>query len=96
MSASEMGFSSSRDIVTRRRCPTHSGERPKCHGHARHAHRSTLGRVVAGYLPPYKNLHVPPARDAQAEPPRRVWVGRLRGWGISNLYQSLGNPILSF
>ena len=46
------GFSSSRDIGTRRRCPTHSGERPKCHGHARHAHRSTLGRVVAGYHPP--------------------------------------------
>ena len=52
MSASETGFSSSRDIGTRRRCPTHSGERPKCHGHARNAHRSTLGRVVAGYHPP--------------------------------------------
>ena len=52
MAASETGFSSSRDIGTPRRCPTHSGERPKCHGHARNAHRSTLGRVVAGYHPP--------------------------------------------
>ena len=55
-----------------------------------------LGQVGGWLPPPYKNLHVPPARDAQAEPPRRVWVGRLRGWGISNLYQSLGKPILSF
>ena len=52
MSASETGISPSRDIGTRRRCPTHSGERPKRRGHARHAHRSTLWMVVAGYHPP--------------------------------------------
>ena len=52
MAASETGFSPSRDIGTRRRCSPHSGERPKRRGHARHAHRSTLCRVVAGYHPP--------------------------------------------
>ena len=52
MAASETGFSLPRDIGTRRRCPTHSGERPKRHGHARLARRSTLCRVVAGYHPP--------------------------------------------
>ena len=52
MSASETGISPFRDIGTRRRCPTHSGERPKRRGHARHAHRSTLWMVVAGYHPP--------------------------------------------
>ena len=52
MSASETGFSPSSDIGTRRRCPPHSGERPKRHGHARLARRSTLCRVVAGYHPP--------------------------------------------
>ena len=51
MSASETGFSRPRDIGTRRRCPPHSGEPPKRHGHARHARRSTLCRVVAGYHP---------------------------------------------
>ena len=52
VAASETGFSPSRDIGTQRRCPTHSGERPKRHGHARLARRSTLSRVVAGYHPP--------------------------------------------
>ena len=33
-----------------------------------------------GWLPPpYSNLRVPPARDAQAERPRRVWVGLTSG-----------------
>ena len=33
-----------------------------------------------GWLPPpYSNLSVPPACDAQAERPRRVWVGLLSG-----------------
>ena len=40
-----------RDIGTRWRCPPYSGERPKRHGHARLAHRSTLYKVVAGYYP---------------------------------------------
>ena len=51
MAASEMGFSRPRGIGTRRRCSPHSGEPPKRRGHARHAHRSTLPRVVAGYHP---------------------------------------------
>ena len=52
MAASETGISRLRDIGTRRRCSPHSGEPPKRHGYARHAHRSTLCRVVAGYHPP--------------------------------------------
>ena len=43
--ASETRCSRPRDIGTRRRCPTHSGERPTRHGHARLARRSTLGMV---------------------------------------------------
>ena len=39
MAASETGFSRLRDIGTRRRCPPHSRERPKRHGHARLARR---------------------------------------------------------
>ena len=50
-----MGFSRPRDIGTRRRCSPHSGERPKRRGHARHARRSTLCRVVAGYHPPTRS-----------------------------------------
>ena len=50
--ASETRCSRPRDIGTRRRCPTHSGERPTRHGHARLARRSILCRVVAGYHPP--------------------------------------------
>ena len=42
MAASETGFSPSRDICTRRRCLPLTAERPKRHGHARLAHRSTL------------------------------------------------------
>ena len=52
MAASETGFSPSNDIGTRRRRPPYSGEPPKRRGHARHAHRSTLWMVVAGYHPP--------------------------------------------
>ena len=52
VAASETGCSRPRDIGTRRRCPTHSGERPTRHGHARLARRSILCRVVAGYHPP--------------------------------------------
>ena len=52
VAASETWCSRPRDIGTRRRCPTHSGERPTRHGHARLARRSTLSRVVAGYHPP--------------------------------------------
>jgi len=59
VAASETGFSPSNDIGTRRRCPPHSGEPPKRHGHARHARRSTLCRVVglevAGYHPPTRS-----------------------------------------
>ena len=51
MTASETGFSPSRDIGTRRRCPPHSRWRPKRHDHARLAHRSAVLRVVAGYHP---------------------------------------------
>jgi hypothetical protein len=64
--ASETGFSPSRDIGTRRRCLPLTAERPKRHGHARHAHRSTLCRVVAGYHPPHSSLSVPPVCDAMA------------------------------
>ena len=60
MAASETGFSCLRDIGTRRRCPPLSAERPKRHGHTRHAHRSTLCRVVGGYHPPHSSLSVPP------------------------------------
>ena len=56
MAASETGFSRPRDIGTRQRCPPHSGERPKRHGHARLARRSTLCRVVAGYHPITRTL----------------------------------------
>ena len=49
--ASETRCSRPRDIGTRRRCPTHSREGPRRHGHARLARRSTLCRVVAGYHP---------------------------------------------
>ena len=52
MAASETGFSCPRDIGTRQRCPPYTGERPKRRGHARHARRSTLCMVVAGYHPP--------------------------------------------
>ena len=55
VAASETGFSPSRDIGTRRRCLPLTAERPKRHGHARHAHRSTLCRVVAGYHPPHSS-----------------------------------------
>ena len=51
VAASETGCSRPRDIGTRRRCPTHSREGPRRHGHARLARRSTLCRVVAGYHP---------------------------------------------
>ena len=51
MTASETGFSPSRDIGTRRRCPPHSRWRPKRHDHARLAHRSAVFRVVAGHHP---------------------------------------------
>ena len=76
MAASETRFSPFRDIGTRRRCPPYTGERPKRHGHARHAHRSTLSRVVAGYHPLLEpRVRATPTFDAQAERPRRVWVG---------------------
>ena len=52
VAASETGCLPPRDIGTRRRCPTHSGERPTRHGHARLARRTILCRVVAGYHPP--------------------------------------------
>ena len=55
MADSEAGFSCPRDIGTRRRCSPHSGEPPKARGHARHARRSTLCRVVAGYHPPTRS-----------------------------------------
>ena len=51
VAVSETGFSRPRDFGTRRRCPPYSGERPKRHGHARLAHRSTFFRGVAGYHP---------------------------------------------
>ena len=51
MAAPETGFSRPRDIGTRQRCSPHSGARPNRHGYARHAHRSTLCWVVAGYHP---------------------------------------------
>ena len=55
MSARKMGFSRSRGIGTRRLCSPHSGEPPKRRGHARHARRSTLCRVVAGLTPPTRS-----------------------------------------
>ena len=55
VAASETGFSPSHDIGTRRRCLPLTAERPKRHGHARLAHRSTLCRVVAGYHPPHSS-----------------------------------------
>jgi hypothetical protein len=82
-------LSLSRQVRVHRRMHPYPGRPPKCWGGARRAQWLTSTVSVAA-LPPPQN---PTCRDrpvgARAEGPTRpVWVGRLSGWVVSNLYET--------
>ena len=72
-----------------------SGRRPKCHGSARRAQWPTsTGKSLL--TTPFPKPHVRQSVGARAEGPTRVWVGRLSGWGTSDLYQTPQKAISVF
>jgi hypothetical protein len=72
-----------------------SGRSPKCHGGARRAQWPTsTGKSLL--TTPFPKPHVRQSVGARAEGPTRVWVGRLSGWGTSDLYQTPQKAISVF
>ena len=67
-----------------RRCPLCEVQEPP-----------TVARRHAAYHPSPKP-HVPRSAGVRAEGPKRVWVGRLSGWGSSDLYQTPLKAISAF
>ena len=105
--ASETRLPCPRDIGTRRRCLPHSTERPKRHGHARHARRSTLCRVVAGYHPLLEPTCPTSARRSSRAPQASLgvpheWLGHLefvpnpQEGEIGILVAATGSPAAGF